>query len=239
MNRDSDKMCDDYLEFLTKKALDETADENGQRYIDELETIDEPKYSKEYKKEIDKLFKNGYYKRKVRLKKRKAAAVIAVFILTGSMALYTADADLKSFITAILTDNGTDMDLSVNTTNLNYDFSGMPESWDRFYVPGYMTPGYRVGSIEFGKSLVNISYDNGKDTIYLSEGISDTVSYNLDLEHSAYKEIDINGVKGYFQKFEDGILISWNYGGFYFQLSGAEGIDEMLEIAESMKAVER
>ena len=87
MNRDSDKMCDDYLEFLTKKALDETADENGQRYIDELETIDEPKYSKEYKKEIDKLFKNGYYKRKVRLKKRKAAAVIAVFILTGSMAL--------------------------------------------------------------------------------------------------------------------------------------------------------
>ena len=57
--------------------------------------------------------------------------------------------------------------------------------------------------------------------------------------NSAYKEIDINGVKGYFQKFEDGILISWNYGGFYFQLSGTEGIDEMLEIAESMKAVER
>ena len=80
MNRDSDKMCDDYLEFLTKKALDETADENGQRYIDELETIDEPKYSKEYKKEIDKLFKNGYYKNASKIKKKEKRRPLLQFL---------------------------------------------------------------------------------------------------------------------------------------------------------------
>lgn len=61
---DDKRISDDYFEFMLKRAAKNISEDEGEKYIDMLDKIEEPTLSSNYKNHIDKLLKTNIYKTK-------------------------------------------------------------------------------------------------------------------------------------------------------------------------------
>ena len=233
-------ISEDYFEFMLKKALDEYAEEEGKYFQEQLESIEEPILSEKYKKSIkeirNQLSKDKKYKY-ISVPKIKVAAIALIVMFSGIAVTYNIYANYRSFINKLFTKEDTHISITYNKSNLEYDFSQIPESWEYFYIPEYMCAGYKVGDIEANDNLINISYINGENTINFGQRKVST-KLSIDNEHSKIKEIDISGYTGYIQKHESLTIIYWNNDSMMFDISGNVSDDELISIAESIYIVD-
>lgn len=238
---DSRKMSDDYFEFMLKKALDEYAEEEGSRLKEELKDVEEPVLSGKYKKSINKIEKdlreNKKY-RKTPVTKIKAAVIALVVLFSGSIVTYNANADFKSFINKLFTKTDTHIDITYNKSNLEYDFSEIPESWEYFYIPEYVPDGYRVKEINSTEDWIDIIYARDEKEIDFIQ-FKGNVTYSIDSERSEMSEVEISGNKGYLQHHEVLTVIYWNNSEMIFNLSGTIEDEELIKVAESIHLIGR
>lgn len=233
------KIGEDYFDFMLKRALDEYAQEEGEKYEKELKNLDEPYYSDKYKKEIDKLLEDKYYNKKTKFRKKQIAAAILILAVSGTSLAYRADADLRWFITRLFTDKDTHIDISQNKTTLNYDFSNIPEKWEYFYVPEYLPAGYKVDDIMATTTDIIIVYKFNDNEIIFTQGNDKESSLSIDTEHSNVHEIKIGGNGGYYLEGKNTNTLVWYLDNQCFQLDGTLEKKELKKIAESLKIVDR
>ena len=231
------KISEDYFEFMLKRALEDYAEEEGKCLQEQLKNIEEPDLSKKYKNNIRKISRqlNKNYKLS---KKIKAASILLVVLFSGTAVTYNVNADFKSFINKLFTKEDTHINITYNKSNLEYDFSQIPESWEYFYIPEYMPAGYKVEEIKSDDSYIYISYANGEDTIDFEQR-KGNVKLSIDTENSEVYEINISGSTGYIQKRKSLTIIYWNNSDIMFDISGNIDDSELIKIAESIYIVGR
>lgn len=235
------KISEDYFEFMLKKALEEYAEEEGNSLQEQLKNIEEPELSEQYKKSIKKISRQLDKKEKhnyILPTKIKAAAISLIILFSGTALTYNVNANFKSFINKLFTEKNTHINITYNKSDLEYDFSQIPESWEYFYVPEYMPAGYKVEEIKADDNLIYISYIKGEDRIDFEQIKSDT-KLSIDNEHSEIKEIDISGDTGFVQKQDLLTILYWNNSDIMFDVSGTVDEDELIKIAESIYIVGR
>lgn len=236
---DKDKISQDYFDFMLKRALDEYAEEEGKKYEEGLENIDEPNYSDEYKKAINQLLVNKYYHKKAKFRSKQIAAAVLILVVSGTTVVYKADADLRWFFIQLFTDRGTHIDISQNKTTINYDFSNIPEEWEYFYVPEYLPAGYKVDEIMATTTDIIIVYKFNDNEIIFTQGNDKESSLSIDTEHSNVHEIKIGGNEGYYLEGKNANTLVWYSDDQCFQLDGVLEKRELKKIAESTKIVDR
>ena len=237
------KISDDYFEFMLKKALEEYSEEEGKCLQEQLENIEELILSEKYKRNIKKLSKQLEKSEKHSYKyksapKIKVAAIALVALFSGTAITYSVDANFKSFINKIFTEKDTHINIAYNKSDLEYDFSQIPESWEYFYVPEYIPVGYRVEEIEADEDKIHIRYINGEKTIDFNQR-KEYKKISIDNENSEVYEIDISDGTGYIQKHKSLTTIYWNNSDVMFDISGNIDDNELIKIAESIYIVGR
>ena len=74
------------------------------------------------------------------------------------------------------------------------------------------------------------------DILYMQESGIENLGLTLNNEDNDCTEININGYKGYYRKFETGALsLTWTDGIYLYELSGMTEISILKEMAESLK----
>ena len=74
------------------------------------------------------------------------------------------------------------------------------------------------------------------DILYMQESGIENLGMTLNNEDNDCTEININGYKGYYRKFETGALsLTWTDGIYLYELSGMTEISILKEMAESLK----
>lgn len=232
-------MSDDYFEFMLKRALDEYAEDEGRFFQEELIEIDEPDFSKDYYKSINKIKRSTKKKHFFSFAVRKVAVVISIFFFAGTVFVYNIDANVKEFINVIFTNRGNQLDISEDTLSFEYDFSKIPDSWECFYVPNYMPAGYKVNYIEADANCISISFSLQENSIVFIIDNTKNNDLSFDLEHSQYKEIYINDFDGYFLESHKTNMVVWSQDGKEFIVTGNEIEDELIKIAENLKRIDR
>ena len=234
-----EKISEDYFEFMLKKALAEYAEEKGKYLQEENENIKEPDLSKKYNKSIKNIAKNIRKNHTYNGKSKvKAATVVFAIMFSGAAVTYTVDANFKSFINKLFTQKDTYINITYYKSNLKYDFSKIPESWEYFYIPEYIPEGYNVEEIKADEDYIFISYVKGDSTIDFNQrkGYS---KLSIDNEHSELIKTNISGDEALIQKHDALTIIYWDNSDFMFEVSGAIDDEELIKIAESIYSVGR
>ena len=242
-----DLMNDEYIDKLLEETLTDFALEEGERLMkeaEELEGFNPPEFSDEYKRKINKLMGRNYYKIKKRRRPAilKFAAVIALCFVVSMPIAYSANADFRLFFKNLFKDFGTHYDVTQTVTDQDYDFSAIPDSWEYFYVPGYIPEGYKVSNIVANRNKIKIEYKS--ETNILSYFIYDdkSITNSIDSERAESDEILINGTKGHIIFKDSAKILIWTDDPYSFKIEATDlEIDnnEMIKIGESLEIVSK
>lgn len=224
------------FEKRLSEAVKKYVDEEGEKYIHDLDNIYEPQLSKGFKRKIKSLYVAydfSYY--------RRIAAVFIIILISGTSIVYSTNADLRHFINKQLVDRGSHIDVSYNLTSMDYDFSSLSSSWEYLYIPDYVTPGYEVYSIESSDLNIVITYKNKNSEIKFIQCKGIQQKLILDNENSDVIEVELGDDKGYFQKSNNGEIsrIYWIIGDMSFSIWSDMDEKEILNIAKSIKTIDR
>lgn len=232
------RIYEEHFDSLLKHALEEEAEEEAAEFLKKYDNDEPVEYSESYNKAIEKIFRENRYRKK-RSMYARVAAVLAVFVISAGLVSYKTDADFMWFISRIFTDGGHHVEISNNKTNLEYDFSGVDESWEKIYVPDYVPAGYKVDEIDSLKDSINIIYKKGQNFISVEQCRDLEMKMDFDIEQVDYSEITINGYLGYCIKYKKDITLRWSNGEYNFTLYGDIDKKELIKMAESLKTVNR
>ncbi len=246
-NINDDLMNDEYIDKLLEETLTNFALEEGERLMkeaEELEGFDPPEFSDDYKRHINKLMGRNYYKIKKHRRPAilKFAAVIALCFVVSMPIAYSANADFRLFFKNLFTDFGTHYDVTQTVTDQDYDFSGIPDSWEYFYIPEYVPEGYKVDRIVADKHVIEIAYASDINTISFFIYNDKVATYSLDKEHLETKEADISNYKGYIVYNDSNVSLIWSDDIYSFKLNLSDtriNDNDLIKIAESLKIVSK
>lgn len=237
---DDKRISDDYFEFMLKRAAKNISEDEGEKYIDMLDKIEEPALSSNYKNHIDKLLKTNIYKTKSNA--RYIFKTVAVFVVGVGIAIttaYNADANFRLFVNKWITVGDGHIDISNNISEQEYDLSEVPDNWEYIYLPQYIPNGYKVISIEPDYFGILIEYSNDKDYIYFYQENNLNASMSIDTDHTDISDIKVGNYDGIYLLSDNRGQIMWDNREYYFSISGEISKEELLKIAESLKIMDR
>lgn len=96
--------------------------------------------------------------------------------------------------------------------------------------------GYEIVSEEKDDTDYTIEYRKGsKEIIYSQQGNVETMGLSIDNDDPGFKEITVNGYKGYSSYDEYGCFMVWSDGIYLYDIGGNCSMDILEEMAESLK----
>lgn len=235
MSKDID---DEYFEFLLKKAADEYAREQGQKYLNELGNAEAAEHSENYKRNINKLLGRRYYKTKRRSTIIKLIASFFICICIGAPVVYSVNADFRLFCNKLLKDYGTHINITHYPDDEKYDFSNVDGIWEYFYIPDYIPELYDVSEIDADENKIIITYKNDSYILQFGQYRLDNSQFSLDKENSIVTETMINDIQGKLIENGDKKILGWSNSDFSFSIYTDDAeitVEELTKIAESIE----
>lgn len=180
----------------------------------------------------------GKKKRKVEFAKGKIACAAIIILISTTSIGYNVNADLRFFVNQIFNIQETQIDITQSVTNVAYDFSDIPDSWEYFYVPEYLPVGYKVDRIQSTKQSIAIMYSNTVESIvFTQEKLASDIS--LDIERADWDEVDIGRKQGYLTNEDDYKTLVWMDEQSVYRLESGIKENELIQIAESITVVNK
>lgn len=96
--------------------------------------------------------------------------------------------------------------------------------------------GYEIVSEERDDTYLIIEYRKGDTEIsYSQQGGIESIGLSIDNDDPGFKEITVNGCKGYSSHDEYGCFMTWSDGVYLYNIGGSYSMDTLEEMAESIK----
>ena len=210
----------------------------GTSYENELGDIEKPEYSDNYKKNINNfLNQERCHNKKKYTKWIKVASVFCIFSISSTVFMYNANENWRYFINRIFSVKDTHVNIGNVVSTLEYDFGSVSEKWDYFYIPNYLTLGYRVDRIESSSISIVIQYSQNDEIMTFLQNNDIEKNMSLDNEQSTVSEIKVGEYDGYYISSPSVNTIFGDDRIYAFSLSGNIDEQELIFIAESLKVV--
>ncbi|MBR6736133.1 MAG: DUF4367 domain-containing protein [Oscillospiraceae bacterium] len=222
-NNKNQLLLDEYNEDMITHAaklleLEEQAE--AERLFDEFEAMPDPKYSDEFKLNMDKLLhgdndaKKTGRKGTVRSFRKRiisaAACILGVFIIGGGLLTVSSDAYLEHLKYLIGKTFSTHTTFDAETAiPERFKQQLIDSGWDNVLYPTYLPRGFELMEITSNKVRYRIEFSDASKNFTMNISTSgDNSAYIFDTISSDTKEIDINGIKATFiEKEQDKSLI--------------------------------
>ena len=108
--------------------------------------------------------------------------------------------------------------------------------WEGAYAPTYMPEGYSIGEIHLDQPLNAIVYYCGKDYIFINQ-MDKSYSMQIDTEGAFTETVYIHDTEGLLVVKDVLTTITWNEGKILFEISGTAPTEEIIKVAEGIKAL--
>lgn len=157
------------------------------------------------------------------------AAVIMSTMVTGVTAIREA---FIHFITEIF-------DTHTEVQTISDDTA--PEYFEEIYAIKKIPDGFVItfqNENESGTPVLITEYRNGQKRIIFSQYIKSQYNINVNTEGYEMIPIDINGIEGFMIDMENDIYIAWDNGDYIFEIDSNIGINELIDVVNSVQKVE-
>jgi len=224
-------------DVLISKAAEKSLDEllTSLPEISELE--DKYEFSIGHQRKMNRLFSKAKRRsgtegdswKKFRRFSYNAAAVICMFFTVFALAAFTIPPVRTALANYVLEYSEKYVKIGISSEENEASFTEYEGE------PGYIPEGYVVKDVKDFDSVFMIEYINeGEQFIKFSRYIGD-VKIALDNEDSDFKEIYINGLKGYSTEKKGLVNIVFHDGTYTYTLFSEASYEETFKIAESIK----
>lgn len=196
-----------------------------------------PEFEKKLKRKAALYFRNGEYVgesgRYRSLLVRRALAVACALVLLVGIA-FNAEA-IGDFIARWVVDPGS------ASTHISFDVPDgveVPEIIEERYVLSQIPEGYKQINDSVTPRLVSVDYEDAEgNTFSFTQASYSGFHVTLDTENAEFKELRINGYKGYYLIKGDSVNLIWENGKYCFALRSSSCIqlEELISIAETIE----
>lgn len=163
-----------------------------------------------------------------RIRKSLIAILVALFILAASGCAVIAK--------YIVTWNETQNDKQ-GTIDVTFDIDGPAVNGEFVYMTPAAPNGFSSEIITKEDDVYIIRFSSssqGSEILYCQQALDESMSLSLDNEDAYFKEISINGYKGYEYSKDEINAICWANGLYYYDLQGTCDISVLKEMAKSL-----
>ncbi len=193
-------------------------------------------FSKEYRSKMKELSKVSEYQYVSVGSRRMRKAVALALIVTMLVATTVCAAAISKVVVNWLESQNDDQGTLDVYFDVEYPDGVKPEF--KFVEPE-VPEGYSITEREYyGDEIIDIYYSNADgNRIFYSQNIGiETIGISIDNDDPSFKEIEINGYKGYCKNEDGDSFIIWTDGNSLFQLVAYEKqLDILVEMAESIE----
>lgn len=229
MSRDTN--TDDRIKRAAQEALD-----TKYSWADDWDdTASDHEFSEAFLKKMEKTCRAAEHSYvslgRFRMRRAAAAALLAAILMVLAGCTYAVTQAVIHWDKAQNDSNGTlDVYFDIDDPDSTLTDKGLrkPETPE----------GYEIVSEDRDEgSYYMIEYRcKDSDILYMQESGIENLGMTLNNEDNDCTEININGYKGYYRKFETGALsLTWTDGIYLYELSGMTKISILKEMAESLK----
>lgn len=162
-----------------------------------------------------------------RLRKSLLAILIALFLLAVSGC---------AFVTKYLVEWNEAQNDTQGTLDVTFDVDKNASRADPKFISPVTPNGYDIISTSQDLTTYSIEYKNasGELIMYSQDSDIENMSISIDNENADFKELTINGHKGYSYKKEDLNALLWTDGTYFYTLQGTCPMSILKEMSESL-----
>lgn len=242
MSCKNDSDVDKIFEMMLKEALENFAEEDGQKIMEDYKLIEEkedPIYSEAFYENINQLL-NQSIKSPLKQKRKGKLKFITICTFLVLLISVCADANKLKFINTLLHFKEDHMNVMNNVSSITYPEIELPDDWDFLYLPEKIPVGYEFEEIHFSDNFVIVTYvlPNKSSFVFTQLKALDHV-YSLDIENSKVEEIVFGSNVGYIIENNENIVLVWNNDICSFTISGPLTKEEFIETASSIKIISK
>lgn len=205
-------------------------------YETSIPYIEEHDFSPEFDKKMEKLInrrKKPYFKM-INTMSKKVACVAGVFLIASSVTIMSVDA-LRNRIADLFVKQSKDHSI------IRYEGNDIsPSSIEDIYEITYDLSGFEVIGNECNDFRRFTAYAKDDTAIYFKQYVKEFYDVNVNTEDAELSTITINGHEAiYFLNNLQYYHLIWDNGDYIISLSSNIGKDALIDIAESVKKVEK
>ena len=216
-----------------KRAAQEALDTKYSWAEDWDDAASDHEFSEAFLKKMDKTCRAAEHSYvslgRFRMRRAAAAALIAAILMVLAGCTYAVTQAVIHWDEAQNDSNGTlDVYFDIDDPDSNLTDKGLrkPETPE----------GYEIVSEEKDDTYLIIEYPKGDTEIsYSHQGGVESIGLSIDNDDPGFKEITVNGYKGYSSHDEYGCFMTWSDGIYLYNIGGSCSMDTLEEMAESIK----
>lgn len=216
-----------------KRAAQEALDTKYSWAEDWDDAASDHEFSEAFLKKMDKTCRAAEHSYvslgRFRMRRAAAAALIAAILMVLAGCTYAVTQAVIHWDEAQNDSNGTlDVYFDIDDPDSNLTDKGLrkPETPE----------GYEIVSEEKDDTYLIIEYRKGDTEIsYSQQGGVESIGLSIDNDDPGFKEITVNGYKGYSSHDEYGCFMTWSDGIYLYNIGGSCSMDTLEEMAESIK----
>ena len=216
-----------------KRAAQEALDTKYSWAEDWDDAASDHEFSEAFLKKMDKTCRAAEHSYvslgRFRMRRAAAAALIAAILMVLAGCTYAVTQAVIHWDEAQNDSNGTlDVYFDIDDPDSNLTDKGLRKP---------DTPeGYEIVSEEKDDTYLIIEYRKGdKGISYSQQGGVESIGLSIDNDDPGFKEITVNGYKGYSSHDEYGCFMTWSDGIYLYNIGGSCSMDTLEEMAESIK----
>mgnify|MGYP003289271378 CR=1 FL=1 len=205
-------------------------------YETSIPYIEEHDFSPDFDKKMEKLInrcKKPYFKM-INTMSKKVACVAGVFLIASSVTIMSVDA-LRNRIADLFVKQSKDHSI------IRYEGNDIsPSSIEDIYEITYDLSGFDIVYTDYDNFSRYTTYIKDNTTIYFNQYVKEFYDVNVNTEDAELSTITINGHEAiYFLDNRQYYHLIWDNGDYIISLSSNIGKDALIDIAESVKKVEK